>query len=456
MLRDKLLIKIQEEDTKNMKKNLTKDEEIEKLQKVVKLYNQTLLGTYYINQNKELEYIREQKKAVNKTKETIDKYLELSRLTMALKRKIDNDKNINDQIKETINKQFESEQIAKTIEEQLKSFKDMQISQTTQDKTDTTADIYENLDKYFEDYLKYRENHNKVSASSLRSYQGSLNYLKYFITKDTELTFKFFKDFQSKLQLLPVNFTKYKKYYTLNFDDLMKLKEKENYTTLNKKTVNKHINFCKMFFDFLVYEEIITDSPLKNIKRLEEETLTNKEEYTESELISIFNSNMDIEYKNLCKFALYTGLRIGEVLSIKKVDVKDGLIHIQMADTNNKKHERIIPIHKNLLNVISYQNKHNSGIYLFFDGNSGNEVGRVGKLVNRRLREIVNNQDKSYHSFRKNFSQEIELSTNAEESIKKYLMGHSQSKNITHMIYNRGKVNLNKLQNCINQITFKY
>ena len=35
-------------------------------------------------------------------------------------------------------------------------------------------------------------------------------------------------------------------------------------------------------------------------------------------------------------------------------------------------------------------------------------------------------------------------------------MGHSQSEDITHTIYNRGKVNIQKLKDCINQMTFEY
>jgi len=40
---------------------------------------------------------------------------------------------------------------------------------------------------------------------------------------------------------------------------------------------------------------------------------------------------------------------------------------------------------------------------------------------------------------RKNFSQMIELETDAEEKTKTYLMGHTND-SITHTIYNRGKL----------------
>lgn len=72
-----------------------------------------------------------------------------------------------------------------------------------------------------------------------------------------------------------------------------------------------------MFFSYLKYEEYLDNNPLQDIKILPEEKLTNKEEFTEEELKTIFNSKMDLDYINMCKVSLYTGLRVEEVLSIK-------------------------------------------------------------------------------------------------------------------------------------------
>lgn len=175
---------------------------------------------------------------------------------------------------------------------------------------------------------------------------------------------------------------------------------------------------------------------------------------------------METEYYNFCKVALYTGLRKGELLSVEKIDIEDNIINVKMEDTSSKKHSRIMPIHENIKSIIDYQIKTNKGKYLFFDiskrntkktvSDLKNEIDNIGRNINRRINKFVPNPDKTLHSFRKNFSQEIELNTNAEESIKKYLMSHTMKKDITHNVYNRGKVNTNKLWDCINQITFKY
>ena len=318
-----------------------------------------------------------------------------------------------------------------------------------------TSDIYVNLDKYYKNFIEHRINFNQISNASVKGYNSAINYLKYFIDEDTIFDFRFFKEVQKKLQTLPSNFFKGKKYNSLKYDDLMKLRKTENYEVLNPKTINKHITYYSLFFKYLKYEEIIKENPLTDIIPLIEEKGTIKEEYTEKDLELLFSSDMDKSYLNMCKMALYAGLRIQEVLSIKKVNIKDNLIHIDLKDSSTKKHQRIIPIHKNLLSSIQYQIDTNIGDFLFFKGNVGNQVNSVGKRLNRRIQEVVLSDLKTFHSFRKNFSQIIELETNAEEKTKTYLMGHTND-SVTHNIYNRGKINIDKLVDCIDQIPYEY
>ena len=317
------------------------------------------------------------------------------------------------------------------------------------------CDIYVNLDKYYNNYIEHRKNFNKISDSSIKGYNASMRYLKYFINEDTIFNFRFFKDIQKKLQNLPKVFFKYSKYYKSSYEDLLTLKEKENFETLNSKTINNHINSYSLFFKYLKYEEIVEENPLNDIIPLNEVKGTIKEEYSDNELKLIFESDMEKPYLNMCRIALYCGLRIEEVLSIKKENIKDNLIYIDLEDTSTKNHQRIIPIHKNIINTVNNQIKTNKGIFLFFNGNGGNEVKNVGKRLNRRIQDIVSSKIKTYHSFRKNFSQVIELETNAEEKTKTYLMGHSNN-SVTHTIYNRGKFNVKKLVDCIEQINYEY
>ena len=322
------------------------------------------------------------------------------------------------------------------------------------------------LEEEFENFLEHRTNFDRIGVHTIRTTKSAFRYLKYFTNQDTIFNFSFFKEVQKKFQHIPANFFKFEKYYTKKYEEVLKLKKEENYETLNNKTINEHMSKYRTFFDYLVYEQKIKENPLDNIKSLPEEKETNKEEYTQEELEKIFNTKLGKTYLDLYRFALYTGLRIGEILSIRKEDIKDNFIYLNLKDSSTKKHERIIPVHKNIIDLIEYHKKHNKSAYLFFNFEKENEVKNVGKRLNSRLQKIVPNATmknkngeeikKSLHSFRKNFSQEIEMNTNAEYVVKHYLMGHIIPKDITHHIYNRGKVNTQKLQDCINQITFKY
>lgn len=369
--------------------------------------------------------------------------------------------------KEQIEQAEEIERLKKLAEEtdihkQLKNI-ELSIAKLHKDEiTEKSPMILANLDTYYKDFLKYSEKYDPKSVSSFKNYNAAMKYLKYFTNENTILNFSFFKDIQSKLQLIPRNFSSSKRFLQYSFEEIVEINEIEDMDTLQNNTITNHMSFYNCFFEYLKYEQILKENPLDNIVPLPKLD-SNKIEYSEEDLEKIFNSDMEQEYKDVCKLCLYTGLRIKELLSIKKENIQNGFIHITLENTSKKKHQRIIPIHKNIEKIIEHQIKHNQSAYLFFNFDQKNEVTNVGKRLNRRLHEIVLNQmidgkemRKSFHSLRKNFSQEIEMNTEAEEKTKKYLMGHTQKKDVTHEIYNRGKVNTKKLEDCINQITFKY
>lgn len=84
---------------------------------------------------------------------------------------------------------------------------------------------------------------------------------------------------------------------------------------LNNKTINaKFINY-KELFAFLEYQGIISENVV-DVKTLTEND-SDKVQYTEDDIKKIFESNLDDSIKNLCKIALYTGMRIGEILLLK-------------------------------------------------------------------------------------------------------------------------------------------
>jgi len=346
----------------------------------------------------------------------------------------------------------QTEEMAEKIAKQLASKYNLfnnQIATIPEKKDDDKKINYNNIENYFNKYLDHKINIEKRSISSKKSYISSFYYLKFFSNNETIYNFAFFKQFQKNLMIIPSNMSKFKKFEKLKIDEIEKIYKIENFETLSNKTINNHLVNISNFFDDLVYNEIIETNHVKKVKKLEEEE-SEKIAYSKDDLIKIFNSDIEQELKQFCKVALYTGARIGEIANIKKddIDFKENIIKIHGTKTKNA--NRIMPISPHILNILKDRIKINKGQFLFFQDNN---VDRIGKILNRRLNKIIIEDVKSFHSFRKNFSQEI-LKTNAEEHTRKYLMGHSLNKDITHKIYNQNQMNMNKLFECINSIIF--
>jgi len=316
--------------------------------------------------------------------------------------------------------------------------------------------IFDNILDLFDDFIIHKEEYDKIGSSSIKGYRTALRYLLYFMEENSIYNFQFFKNFQQQMKQLPKHMFTGNQYIDMSFEDILKLKKQTDYETLNPKTINNVLHTCKMFFDFLIYEECIenTTNPVEKIKPLPEEAGTNKEEYTHEEITLILNSDkIEQIYKDFIKVDLYTGFRLQELVTLKKenIDLKNKLINVTLKDTSTKKHTKTTPIHPNILPIIERQLKQGEDDFLFWNATHN----AIGKRINTRIKKVVPDKNKSFHSFKKNFSQEIELNTNAEEKVKKYLLSHS-FKDITHTIYNRGKVNIDKLWDCINQISFEY
>ncbi len=315
--------------------------------------------------------------------------------------------------------------------------------------------IVNNLEILFERFKEHRKNFKNVGTSSLKNYNAALKYLKYFSDENTIFNFNFFKQLQHNINQLPKHIFSSQK-APKKFKEYLLLKKKQDYDTLNNKTINNHMNTYKMFFDFLQYDEVIhfEINPVEKVIALPEQKETDKQEFTNEELTALFESDM-IEplYKDFIKVCLYTGFRIEELSTLQKtdIDLEENLIYINLEDTSTKKHKKQMPIHKNILPIIKRQIINGEDNLLFWNKTKN----AIGKAVNLRINKVVPNKNKTFHSLRKCFAQELEINTNAEEKTKKYLLSHTY-KDVTHIIYNRGKINIEKLKDCINQITFKF
>ena len=143
--------------------------------------------------------------------------------------------------------------------------------------------------------------------------------------------------------------------------------------------VNQVIDHLSHVFNGAVDDEIIEKNPCNLVNRLKiteqpaRETIHRALTIEETE--RFFAGAAGSYYYNLYRFALATGMRVGEIGALKNSDIKGGLIHIDRTltqtengieighDTKTKASKRQIPLNANIKSIISDQRKQNEILY---------------------------------------------------------------------------------------------
>ncbi|MCK9491921.1 MAG: tyrosine-type recombinase/integrase [Sulfurimonas sp.] len=338
----------------------------------------------------------------------------------------------------------EEDAIKKEIE--LNSISSHEVNSNINLKTPNVwNEIWENLDDYLKEFLDEIQKQRRLTDNTIKNMNSGFQYLRLFCKKDTIPNLKFYKNVQNSLEMIPRDFLRSKKWEKFSVEDIEKNFDNCDYETMNSKTINKHINFHKQFFSWLEYNNDIYKTNMNKLIPLFEEDEVVKVEYSEEDLKAIFEYDLNSEYRDFFNIALHTGMRMGEICSLKNSNINED--YIEIFDGKTKNATRIIPLHKNIKEMVINRAKSNNE-YLLFNGNSS----AVNKKLNRLLNKIILNKTKSLHSFRKNFSQMLEQTDTGEEKYKDYLMGHSIA-SVRQKHYNLGKINIDKLREIINSIS---
>lgn len=153
-----------------------------------------------------------------------------------------------------------------------------------------------------------------------------------------------------------------------------KLSEKETANYVNQ--IIKHISHL---LNAAVDDEIIDKNPCKAVQYLKITKPPARENIhralTIEETERFFAGAAASHYRNLYRFALATGMRVGEIGALKNSDIKGGLIHIDHTltrtekgveighDTKTKASKRQIPLNANIKAIISDQRKQNEILF---------------------------------------------------------------------------------------------
>lgn len=319
-------------------------------------------------------------------------------------------------------------------------------------------------------YLKLTKKNEKTIQNYIPKYEILIDYFNYKnIHALNDITKKDCKDLQLYLLNFPKNLNKYEELKDKNIflliDKTAKILDK--YERLDNRTVDNYITRYKTLFNYFVDNDYVYNNyfmTIKNLKPKIEHPLMNfqkmddmRQQFETEEIELLLNNIQDKEIKNLIVIGIITGGRINELLNLKVEDIiKQGysyLFDIKKSKTMNG--VRKIPINSyfNFLIAELLENKTKTD-YLLFKEVDGNRNDKIQKRVMRQIRKYIDNKNKVFHSFRKNFTQLL-YQTQIEELYIKLLLGHSLKENLSFNVYNLSKINNETLINEIDKIDFK-
>ena len=198
---------------------------------------------------------------------------------------------------------------------------------------------------------------------------------------------------------------------------------------ISSRSVNRKITTLKSFYKYLMQEDAVTENPTqkiispKNAKKLPVFVEKSKmdELLSEIEFPDTFEGERD---KLIIDVFYMTGMRLSELLGVKKEDIDFSKSSIKVLGKRNK--ERIIPLSINLLNQLKkFSEKHTINFYFFvnFEGKKLS-AKNIYNIVNKYLGMVSSLEKKSPHILRHTFATHM-LNNGADINAIKEILGHA-------------------------------
>ncbi len=192
----------------------------------------------------------------------------------------------------------------------------------------------------------------------------------------------------------------------------------------NPSTVSSHISAIEFFFNKVLSHNLKIPHPKRN--------KTIPEVLTTEEVKKLINATNNIKHKLILKLLYGCGLRVSEIVNLKKEDFNfsEGLIHVKHG---KGKKDRFVNIPNSIKEDLESYYKLNNSKYFF-------ESNRKGKLTTATIQKIVKNAGKKAgigknihpHTLRHSFATHL-LEQGTDLKIIQKLLGHSDIK--TTQIY---------------------
>jgi integrase/recombinase XerC len=198
---------------------------------------------------------------------------------------------------------------------------------------------------------------------------------------------------------------------------------------ISSRSVNRKITTLKSFYRYLMQEDEVVENPTqkiispKNAKKLPVFVEKSKMDKLLSEIE--FPDTFEGERDKLIIDVFYmTGMRLSELLGIKKEDIDFSKSSIKVLGKRNK--ERIIPLSINLLDQLKkFSEKHKINSYFFVNFERNKLTSKnIYNIVNKYLGMVSSLEKRSPHILRHTFATHM-LNNGADINAIKEILGHA-------------------------------
>jgi len=267
-----------------------------------------------------------------------------------------------------------------------------------------------NLTTYFKDFENFLKLERNLSVNTIKSYRSDLKKLEFYLSKTSAKKLSFIDP------------------------DIVREFLYEQSKRVSAKTQGRIISTLKTFFNFLVLEKLINDSPIENIDypKIDSKIPLVLTTYEIDKLISCaFSKKFGLRNQTIIEIMYSCGLRVSELTEMKISNIFFDESLIKILGKGNK--ERFIPLSstakKLLYNYITYNRKNLSqdkqSIDIVFLNNRGKKLTRVMvyNIINDAALEAKINKKISPHTLRHSFATHL-IENGADIISIQKMMGH--------------------------------
>lgn len=265
-----------------------------------------------------------------------------------------------------------------------------------------------------ESFLKYIEYEKRYSQHTIISYRSDIDKFLQFVNKEYQTN-----------QIQEVNHAVIRSW-------IIFLSE----SGMGARSINRKIASLKSYFKFLLKREVIEENPTQRLKplKVEKKLPSFVRESEMDQILDHFRFSEDFagNRDRLVIELLYgTGIRLSELINLRKTDVNLFENHIKVLGKRNK--ERIIPISAFIVKLIKeyaqkvalQMGKANETKYLILT-DKGDQTYPVFiyRLIKKYLEQFSHSDKKSPHVLRHTFATHL-LNKGADLNAVKELLGHT-------------------------------